>query len=67
MGTVFIHVTMSLDGLIARPNDDIDWAFHYGTDSMAGEVMEEIGAVVLEHRASKKRPCRSAGFRMEAW
>ena len=54
MGTVFIHVTMSLDGLIARPNDDIDWAFHYGTDSMAGEVMEEIGAVVLEHRGFKE-------------
>lgn len=29
-----------VDGLIARPNDDIDWAFHYGTDSMAGEVVK---------------------------
>jgi dihydrofolate reductase len=54
MGTVFIHVTMSLDGLIARPNDDIDWAFHYGTDSMAGEVIEEIGAVVLGNRGFKE-------------
>jgi dihydrofolate reductase len=54
MSNVFIHVTMSLDGLIARPNDDIDWAFHYGTDHMAGEVMEEIGAVVLGNRGFKE-------------
>ena len=47
MGNIFIHVTMSLDGLIARPNDEIDWAFHYGTDHMVDEVVEEIGAVVL--------------------
>jgi dihydrofolate reductase len=51
---VFIHVTMSLDGRIARPNDDIDWAFHYGTDSMAREVMEEIGAVVAGNRGFKE-------------
>lgn len=54
MGNVFIHVTMSLDGLIARPNDEIDWAFHYGTDSMVDEVMEEIGAVVLGNRGFKE-------------
>ncbi len=28
MGNVFIHVTMSLDGLIARPNDTIDCPGH---------------------------------------
>src|SRR5258708_25221249 len=54
MGNVFIHVTMSLDGLIARSNDEIDWAFHYGTDAMVDEVMEEIGAVVLGNRGFKE-------------
>jgi dihydrofolate reductase len=54
MGTVFIHVTMSLDGLIARPNDTLDWAFHYGTDHMVPEVMGEIGAVVLGNRGFKE-------------
>ena len=54
MGNVFIHVTMSLDALIARPNDEIeDWAFQYGTDEMVGKVMEEIGAVVLGNRGFK--------------
>ena len=54
MGNIFIHVTMSLDGLIARPNDEIDWAFHYGTDQMVDEVVEEIGAVVLGNRGCKE-------------
>ncbi len=51
MGKVFIHVTMSLDGFIGRPNGKIeDWAFHYGTDEMVDEVMGKIGAVVLGNR-----------------
>jgi dihydrofolate reductase len=54
MGNVFIHVTMSLDGLIARSNDERDWAFHYGADTMVDEVMEEIGAVVLGNRGFKE-------------
>ncbi len=45
---------MSLDGLIARPNDDIDWAFHYGSDNMVNEVMGEIGAVVSGNRGFKE-------------
>lgn len=53
-GKVFIHVTMSLDGMIARPDDSVDWSFHYGTDSMAGEVMQEIGAVVLGNRGFRE-------------
>lgn len=54
MGNVFIHVTMSLDGLIARSDDTVDWVFHYGTDHMVHEVMEEIGAVVLGNRGFKE-------------
>ena len=53
-GNVFIHVTMSLDGLISRPGDELGWAFHFGTDHMVDEVMEEIGAVVLGNRGFKE-------------
>jgi dihydrofolate reductase len=49
-----IHATMSLDGFIARPNDEIDWAFNYDTDAMIDEVMKEIGAVVLGNRGFKE-------------
>lgn len=38
MGNVFIHATMSLDGLIARPNDEIDWAFTF----LAGGLEQAI-------------------------
>ena len=50
MSKVIIHVTMTLDGFIARPNDEIDWAFKFGSDEMVDEVMKEIGAVVMGNR-----------------
>jgi dihydrofolate reductase len=50
MGKVIIHTTMSLDGFIARPNDDVSWGFNYGTDRMMDEIMQEIGAVVMGNR-----------------
>ncbi len=50
MAKVFIHVTMSLDGFIAGPNEDIDWSFRFGSDKMVEDVMHQIGAVVLGNR-----------------
>jgi dihydrofolate reductase len=50
MAKVIIHVTMSLDGFMARADDSIDWAFKFGTDSMIDEIMGEIGAVVMGNR-----------------
>ncbi len=50
MAKVIIHVTMSLDGFIARPDDSIDWSFQFGTDRMVEEIMGEIGAVVMGNR-----------------
>jgi len=47
MAKVIIHATMTLDGFIARPNDEIDWAFKYGTDETIDGIMAEIGAVVM--------------------
>ncbi|MFL5735488.1 MAG: dihydrofolate reductase family protein [Chloroflexia bacterium] len=54
MARVVIHATMSLDGFIARPNDDISWAFDYGTDETIAGVMQEIGAVVAGNRGFKE-------------
>ena len=45
MGKVIIHATMSLDGFIAGPHDEMDWVFKYDDDGMANEVMEETEAV----------------------
>lgn len=47
MAKVIIHATMTLDGFIARPNDEIDWAFKYADDEMSKEIMADIGAVVM--------------------
>jgi dihydrofolate reductase len=47
MAKVIIHTTMTLDGFMARPNDEIDWAFKYADDEMSKGIMAEIGAVVM--------------------
>jgi len=38
---------MTLDVFMARPNDEIDWAFKYSPDEMSQEIMAEIGAVLI--------------------
>lgn len=50
MGNVFIHLTMSLDGFIAKPDDDLSWMFQHGSDEMAGQIMKEVGAVIVGNR-----------------
>jgi len=47
MAKVIIHSTVTLDGFMARPNDEIDWAFKYSVDEMVTGIMAEIGAVVM--------------------
>jgi dihydrofolate reductase len=32
MGKVIVHATMSLDGFIAGPHDEMDWVFKYDDD-----------------------------------
>ena len=45
------HVTMSLDGFIAGPDDAMDWAFGHGPSGpVADEVMETTGAILAGHR-----------------
>src|SRR3954452_22558794 len=54
MAKVVMHATMSLDGFIARPDDDISWAFDYGTDEMVTNVMKEISAVIVGNRGFRE-------------
>jgi dihydrofolate reductase len=47
MGKVVIHATMSLDGFIAGPDDDMNWMTEYvGPNEVADEVIRAVGAVV---------------------
>jgi dihydrofolate reductase len=54
MGKVLIHATMSIDGFIAKSNeDDWDWLSAYGSDDsddMGERILNELGAVVLGNK-----------------
>jgi dihydrofolate reductase len=51
MGKVLWHITMSLDGFIAGPGDDMSWlAGHVGENPTADEVMARIGALLIGNR-----------------
>lgn len=54
MGTVFIHLTMSLDGFVARPDEDPSWMFQYDSDEMAEHIMKEVGAVIVGNRGFRE-------------
>lgn len=52
MGTVVWHVTMSLDGFIAAPDDAMDWVFESwaGPNETANEVIATTGAILMGRR-----------------
>jgi len=51
VGKVILHATMSLDGFIAGPNDEMDWVFRYGgPDEIVHEAINTTGSVVLGKR-----------------
>ncbi|GAB3205379.1 dihydrofolate reductase family protein [Marinactinospora thermotolerans] len=51
MGKVLVHVTMSLDGFIAGPEDAMDWVFAgLEPNEAADEVMRATGAVLAGRR-----------------
>ena len=51
MSRVVWHVTMSLDGFIAGPDDTMAWAFeHEGPNRLADEVMRSTGAILAGRR-----------------
>jgi hypothetical protein len=46
MGKVVIHATISLDGYIAGPNDDLSWMSAYtGPNKVADKVIRMVGAM----------------------
>ncbi len=50
-GNVLWHVTMSLDGFIAGPDDSMDWVFDYAERTPeAEEVIETTGAMLAGRR-----------------
>ncbi len=54
MGKVVIHATMSLDGYIAGPDDDMSWMYEYvGPNKVADEVVQKVGAIVSGGRLSR--------------
>ncbi len=51
MGQVVIHATMSLDGYIAGPNNDMSWMSDYvGPNKVAEQVIRRVGAIVAGGR-----------------
>ena len=58
------HTMMSLDGFIAGPNDDMDWAF--GVDSGDGgtiaEILQSTGALLVGRRTQDVEDRLQPGF-----
>src|SRR5829696_4852592 len=51
MGQVLWHATMSLDGFIAGPRDDLTWLADYlGPNPTADQVQANVGALLIGDR-----------------
>ncbi|EOD70182.1 dihydrofolate reductase family protein [Amycolatopsis vancoresmycina] len=52
MAKLLYHVTMSLDGFVAAPGDDMSWlgGLHTGPNPAVERVLGEVGAVLMGHR-----------------
>lgn len=51
MGKALWHITMSLDGFIAGPGDDMAWLGDYlGPNPTADEALAQIGALLIGNR-----------------
>jgi dihydrofolate reductase len=65
------HVTMSLDGFIAGPDDTMDWAFGHGpAGPVVDEVIETTGAILAGrrwHDVAIARYCGRAGIYGGRW
>ncbi|SEF32643.1 Dihydrofolate reductase [Amycolatopsis pretoriensis] len=51
MAKVLYHITMSLDGFVAAPGDDMTWlsGLHAGPNPVVERVIDGIGAIVMGH------------------
>jgi dihydrofolate reductase len=69
---VLWHVSMSLDGFIAGPDDAMDWVFEYppGPNPVVEEVIRTTGAILAGRRwydVAKERHGGRAGIYGGAW
>jgi len=70
MSTVVWHVTMSLDGFIAGPDDGMDWVFDYfseETNDTAREVIETTGAIIMGRHTYEVEDRYRPGIYGGAW
>ncbi len=75
MAIVLAHTTMSLDGFIAGPNDEMDWVFEHAADVPPGivdDVIRRTGAILggrrgyeLGRRAERPETAKPFGGRWE--
>jgi hypothetical protein len=63
MGRVLWHITMSLDGFIAGPGDDMAWLGDYlGPNPTADEVLAQIGALLIGQMRGGRDRDRTCDF-----
>jgi hypothetical protein len=64
-GKVLWHVTMSLDGRIAGPDEAMDWVFRYdsGPNAEVDETLRTLGAVLVGTRSNGRSVRRCRGVR----
>jgi dihydrofolate reductase len=64
------HVTMSVDGFIAGPDDAMDWVFDYfseGSNETASEVIETTGAIIMGRHTYEVEDRERPGIYGGAW
>lgn len=49
-GTVLVHRTMSLDGFVAAPDDDVSWIFEHVAADANTDVIDRTGAMLVGRR-----------------
>jgi dihydrofolate reductase len=70
MTAVVWHVTMSLDGFIAGPDDAMDWVFDYFSEESnetAADVIETTGAIIMGRRTYEVEDRFRPGIYGGAW
>jgi dihydrofolate reductase len=70
MAAVVWHITMSLDGFIAGPDDAMDWVSDYFSEESndtAGEVIETTGAIIMGRNTYEVEDRYRPGIYGGAW
>lgn len=64
VGKLLWHTMMSLDGFIAGPNDDMEWAFGVGggDGGTIAEILESTGALLVGRRTQDVEDRLQPGF-----